>query len=109
VKSVSKCFLSETTWTIETKLPRNDDWKILYRFYVIYTDWKSKMAATAGHRLTLGSMGKWSRPSWMSDRHKTAKFCRGPSYDNSWAVWFHLSKWFQRGSVLRHFSHRVQC
>jgi hypothetical protein len=30
-KSVSKRFLSETTWTIETKLPRNDHWKVLYK------------------------------------------------------------------------------
>ena len=34
---------------------------------------------------------------------------RGPSNDHSWAVWFQLSKWFQRRSVLKHFSHRVQC
>jgi hypothetical protein len=26
-KNVSKCFFSETTWIIETKLPRNDHWK----------------------------------------------------------------------------------
>jgi hypothetical protein len=30
-KSVSERFLSETTWTIETKLPRNDHWKVLYK------------------------------------------------------------------------------
>ena len=30
-------------------------------------------------------------------------FFRGPSNDYSWAVWF------QRRSVLKHFSHRVQC
>jgi hypothetical protein len=29
-KNVSKCFFSETTWTIETKLPRNDHWKVLW-------------------------------------------------------------------------------
>jgi hypothetical protein len=29
--------------------------------------------------------------------------CRGPSNDYSWAVWFKLSKWFQRRSVLKHF------
>jgi hypothetical protein len=33
-KNVSKCFFSETTWTIETKLPRNDHWKVLYKVYV---------------------------------------------------------------------------
>jgi hypothetical protein len=31
-KNVSKRFFSETTWTIETKLPRNDHWKVLYNF-----------------------------------------------------------------------------
>ena len=30
---------------------------------------------------------------------------RGPYNDHSWAVWFQLSKWFQRRSVLKHFSH----
>ena len=30
----SKCFFSETTWTIETKLPRNDHWNVLYKVCV---------------------------------------------------------------------------
>ena len=41
---------SETTWIIETKLPRNDH----------YADRKSKMATIAGHRFTLDPMGKCS-------------------------------------------------
>jgi hypothetical protein len=45
--------------TIETKLPMNDHWKVLYQITVFYADRKSKMAATAGHRLTLYPMGKW--------------------------------------------------
>jgi hypothetical protein len=36
---------------------------------------------------------RW-RPSWISDRHKKQKFCRGPSNDHSWAVWFQLSNAF---------------
>jgi hypothetical protein len=32
-KNVSKRFFSETTWTIETKLPRNDHWKVLYKLF----------------------------------------------------------------------------
>jgi hypothetical protein len=52
-KNVSKRFFSETTLTVETKLPRNDHWKVLYKIYVFYVDRKSKMAATAIHRLTL--------------------------------------------------------
>ena len=43
------------------------------------------------------------------DWHKQHKFCRGPSNDHYWAVWFQLSEWFQRRSVLKHFSHRVHC
>jgi hypothetical protein len=33
-KNVSKRFFSETTWIIETKLPRNDHWKVLYKMCV---------------------------------------------------------------------------
>jgi hypothetical protein len=59
VKNVSKRFFSETTRTVETKLPRYDHWKVLYKLYVFYADRKFKMAATAGHRLTLNPMGKY--------------------------------------------------
>jgi hypothetical protein len=38
----------------------NDHWKVLYKVYVFYIDLKSKMAATAIHRLTLDPMGKFS-------------------------------------------------
>jgi hypothetical protein len=31
-KKFSKHFFSENTWTIETKLPRNNHWKVLYKF-----------------------------------------------------------------------------
>jgi hypothetical protein len=34
--------------------------KVLYKFYVFYADWKSKMAATAIHILTMDPMGKCS-------------------------------------------------
>ena len=53
-KNVSKRFFSET------KLPRNDHLKVLYKVSVLYADRKSKMATTAGHRLTLDPMGKCS-------------------------------------------------
>ena len=39
-----------------TKLPRNDHWKVLYKFYVFYADRKSKN----GHHRTLDPMGKCS-------------------------------------------------
>jgi hypothetical protein len=48
-ENVSKRFFSQTIRTVEAKLPRNDHWKVLYKFYVFYADRKSKMAATAGH------------------------------------------------------------
>jgi ABC-type molybdate transport system ATPase subunit len=39
-ENVSKRFFSETTWTIETKLPRNDHWKVLHKVSVLYADRK---------------------------------------------------------------------
>jgi hypothetical protein len=60
-QKLCKCFFSETTWTVETKLPRNDHWKVLYKVSVFYAGRKSKMATTAGHRLTLDPMGKCSK------------------------------------------------
>ena len=59
-KMFQKRFFSETTRTIETKLPRNDHWKVLYKVSVFYADRKSKMATTGGHILTLDPMGKCS-------------------------------------------------
>jgi hypothetical protein len=49
------------SWTIETELPRNDHWKVLYKVSDFYADRKFKMATTAGHRLTLDPMGKCSQ------------------------------------------------
>jgi len=60
MKNVSKRYFSENTWTIETKLPRNDHWKVLYKVSIFYADRKSKMAATAGHTLTLDPMVRCS-------------------------------------------------
>ena len=60
-KNVSKCFFSETTWTVETKLPRNRSLEgHLQSLVFFYAGRKFKMAATAGHRLTLDPMGKYS-------------------------------------------------
>jgi hypothetical protein len=53
-------FFSETTWTIETKLPRNDHWKVVYKVSDFYADRKSRMATTAGYRLTTNPLGKCS-------------------------------------------------
>jgi hypothetical protein len=57
-KHVSKRFLSEPTLTVETKVPKNDHWKVLYTFSFFYADQKFKMTATAGHRLTFDLKAK---------------------------------------------------
>jgi hypothetical protein len=87
----------------------NVHWMVLYKFYVFCSDMKFKMAATAGLSLTLDPMGGMFQNLGFPIGIKKQKICRGPSNDHSWAVWFQLSKWFQRRSVLKHFSHRVQC
>ena len=56
----SNAFFSETTHMIKAKLYMNVHWKLLYKVSVFYADRKSKMAATAGNRLTLDPMGKCS-------------------------------------------------
>jgi hypothetical protein len=61
--------------TVETKLNRNDHWKVLYKIYVFYADWKSKMAATAGLSLTFDPMGKMFQ------------VCREPPNEHSCTVW----------------------
>jgi hypothetical protein len=71
VKNVSKCFFAETTWPIETKLPRNDHWKVLYKVSVFYADPKSKMATTAGHRLILNPRGKCSNAFFSETTNQT--------------------------------------
>ena len=81
----SKRFFSETTWTIETKLPRNDHWKVLYKVSVFYADRKSKMATTAGHRLTLDPMGKCSNAFFS----ETTNMIKAKLYMNvQWMVFY---------------------
>jgi hypothetical protein len=46
------------TKIFETKLPRNDHWKVLYKVYVFYADRKFKLAAMTRLSLTLDPMGK---------------------------------------------------
>jgi hypothetical protein len=78
----------EEAFTVETKLPRKDHWQVLYKFSVFYAGRKSKMAATAGHRLTLDPIGKYSNAFYsettnMIKAHKKHKISRGPSNDHS--------------------------
>jgi hypothetical protein len=79
---------------------------------------KFKMAATAGLSLTLDPMGKMFQNASSlkplgqlkpnSDRHKKQKICRGPCNDHSWAVWFQLSKWFQRRCILTEITNMIK-
>ena len=79
--------MSETTWTIETKLPRNDHWKVLYKVYVLYADRKSKMATIAIHRLTLNPMGKCSNAFFS----ETTNMIKAKLYMNvHWMVLYNL-------------------
>jgi hypothetical protein len=102
----SNAFFSETTNIIKAKLYMNIHWMVLYKLHVFCSGMKFKMAATAGLSLTLDPMGKMLS---CGGGHlgfpigiKKQKNCRGPSNDHSWAVWFQLSKWFHRRSVLKH-------
>jgi hypothetical protein len=54
----SNAFFSETTNIIKAKLYMNVHWMVLYKLDVFCSDMKFKMAATAGHSLTLDSLGK---------------------------------------------------
>jgi hypothetical protein len=56
------------------------------QFDVFYVDRKSKMAATAIHRLTLDPMGKCSN-AFFSETTTNIKVCREPSNEHSCTVW----------------------
>ena len=86
-ENVSKRFFSETARTVETKLPRNDHWKVLYKLSVFYAGRKSKLAATAGHRLTLDPMGKYSNAFYS----ETTNMIKAKLYMNvHWMVLYNL-------------------
>jgi hypothetical protein len=53
---ISKIFFSETNELADPKLLMKDHWNVLYQVSVFYANWKSKMATTAGHKLTLDPM-----------------------------------------------------
>jgi hypothetical protein len=68
-------------------LPRNDHWKVLYKFYIFYADRKTKMVATAIHRLTLDPMGKCSNAFFS----ETTNMIKAKLYMNvHWMVLYQL-------------------
>jgi hypothetical protein len=64
-----------------------DHWKVLYQVTVFYADRKSKMAATAGHRLTLDPKGKCSNTFFS----ETTNMIKAKLYMNvHWMVLYNL-------------------
>jgi hypothetical protein len=53
----------------------NDHWNVLYQISVFYADRKSKMATTAGHRLTLDPMGKFLNAFFIFKYGTVLKLC----------------------------------
>ena len=83
----SNAFFSETTNMIKAKLYMNVHWMVLYNLKVFYADLKSKMAATAGHRLTLDPMGKYSNAFFS----ETTNMIKAKLYMNvHWMVLYNL-------------------
>ena len=65
----------------------NDHWNVLYQVSVFYADRKSKMAAIAGHRLTLDPMGKFSNAFFS----ETTNMIKAKLYMNvHWKVLYNL-------------------
>jgi hypothetical protein len=65
----------------------SNHWKVLYKYSVFYADQKSKMAATAGHRLTLDPMGKYSNAFYS----ETTNMIKAKLYMNvHWMVLYKL-------------------
>ena len=65
----------------------NDHWNVLYQVSVFFADWKSKMAAIAGHRLTLDPMGKCSNAFFS----ETTNMIKAKLYMNvHWTVFYNL-------------------
>ena len=84
---ISKIFFSETNELTEPKLYMNDHWNVLYQVTVFYADRKSKMAAIAGHRLTLDPMGKCSNAFFW----ETTNMIKAKLYMNvHWMVLYNL-------------------
>ena len=64
-----------------------DHWNVLYQVSVFYADRKSKMAAIAGHRLTLDPMGKCSNAFFS----ETTNMIKAKLYMNvHWTVFYNL-------------------
>ena len=69
----------------------NDHWNVLYQVTVFYADRKSKMATTAGHRLTLDPMGKCSNAFFS----KTTNMFKAKLYMNvQWMVLYNLKVFY---------------
>ena len=73
-----------------------DHWNILYQVTVFYADRKSKMAAIAGHRLTLDPMGKCSNAFFS----ETTNMIKAKLYMNvHWMVLYNLKGFLFRYEI----------
>ena len=108
---ISKILFSETNELTEPKLYKNHHWNVLYQVSVFYVDRKSKMATTAGHRLTLDPMGKCSNAffsetkNWMV-LYKLQVFCSDMKFKMAATAGLSLTlnpmgKMFQNASSLK--------
>ena len=69
----------------------NDHWNVLYQVSVFYPDRKSKVAAIAGHRLTLDPMGKCSNAFFS----ETTNMIKAKLYMNvHWMVLYNLKVFY---------------
>ena len=72
---------------LKPNCPGNDHWKVVYKVSVFYADRKSKMATTAGHRLTLDPKGKCSNAFFS----ETTNMIKAKLYMNvHWMILYNL-------------------
>jgi hypothetical protein len=79
----------------------NDHWNVLYQVSVFYADRKSKMATTAGHRLTLVSQSEHIIGPGSHVEYPTGTKNRNfvEDHPRNIPVWFQLAQWFRRRSL----------
>ena len=76
-----------------TKFCLEGHWKVLYKVSVFLADRKSKMATTAGHRLTLDPMGKCSNAFFSETTNMIKALCE--KCFKTLLLWNHMDNWNQ--------------
>jgi hypothetical protein len=86
----------------------NDHWNVLYQVSVFYVNRKSKMATTAGHRLTLDPMGKCSNAFFT----ETTNMIKAKLYINVyWMVLYKLidANHYDFSVIVTNFGSKLRC